>query len=134
MLNKVLNFPKKPFIAIIGGAKVSDKILVIQNLLKKVDKILIGGGMAYTFLKAQGYQIGNSLVEEDYIEIAKKFLIKSKDKIILPIDHAISNKFFNNKRKITKGIDIPKGYMGLDLGKKTIDLYQKILQEVKTII
>ncbi len=134
MLSQGLDAPKSPFVAIVGGAKVSDKIAVIENLLVKADKILIGGGMAYTFLAAQGYTIGSSLLEADYIDMAKKFLAEGANKIVLPIDHAISTGFADNERKCTEGIDVPEGYMGLDLGDKSIELYKKALEGAKTVV
>ncbi len=134
MLSKALENPARPFIAIIGGAKVSDKILVIENLLQKADKIIIAGGMGYTFQKARGYEVGSSMVENDYIDFAKKMLKKAKGKIILPIDHAISKSFADNKRKVTTGINIPKGFMGLDIGNKSIKMYQETLKGVKTVV
>ena len=134
MLSKALENPARPFIAIIGGAKVSDKILVIENLLQKADKIIIAGGMGYTFQKARGYEVGSSMVENDYIDFAKKMLKKAKGKIILPIDHAISKSFADNKRKVTAGINIPKGFMGLDIGNKSIKMYQETLKGVKTVV
>ena len=134
MLGKGLDDPKHEFIAIVGGAKVSDKISVIENLLDKADKILIGGGMAYTFHKAQGYEIGDSLLEEDFVELAKKYLAKSNGKILLPIDHAISKGYKDNERKISKDINVPKGFMGLDIGAKTIKLYEEVLEGAKTVV
>lgn len=134
MLGKGLDHPAHPFVAIVGGAKVSDKIAVIENLLKKADKILIGGGMAYTFLKAQGYEIGNSLLESDFIEMAKKFLAESNGKIILPVDHAISSGYSDDKRKCTEGINVPEDSMGLDLGDKSIKIYEDALQGAKTVV
>ena len=134
MLGKGLDKPLKPFVAIIGGAKVSDKIAVIENLLTKADKILIGGGMAYTFLKAQGHVVGNSLVEDDYIDLAKKFLAESNGKILLPIDHAIASTYADEDRKVTEGIDIPEGTMALDLGDKSIKMYQESLVGAKTVV
>ncbi|CAM9125357.1 phosphoglycerate kinase [Mycoplasma todarodis] len=134
MLSQGLDTPKAPFVAIVGGAKVSDKIAVIENLLVKADKILIGGGMAYTFLAAQGYAIGTSLLEADYIELAKKFLAEGGDKLVLPIDHAISTGFADNARQCTEGIEVPEGYMGLDLGDKSIELYKKALEGAKTVV
>ena len=134
MLSKGLDKPTSPFIAIVGGAKVSDKIAVIENLLKKADKVLIGGGMAYTFLKSQGHEIGNSLLEEDYINLAKELLSKSNGKIVLPVDHAISKEYKDNKREITDSIDVPSGFMGLDLGDKSIELYKKELEGAKTVV
>lgn len=134
MLSKGLDHPKKPFIAIVGGAKVSDKIAVIENLLQKADKILIGGGMAYTFLKAQGYEVGNSLLEKDYLDMAKKFLSEGKDKIVLPVDHAIASTYADEPRKITEGIGVPENYMGLDIGDKSIEVYKKVLDGAKTVV
>ncbi|CAM9103783.1 phosphoglycerate kinase [Mycoplasma marinum] len=134
MLSKGLDAPSHPFVAIVGGAKVSDKIAVIENLLVKADKILIGGGMAYTFLKAMGHEIGASLLEEDYIDLAKKFLDEGSDKILLPVDHAISEGFADNSRIVSEGIDVPAGYMGLDLGDKSIELYKEALKGAKTVV
>ena len=134
MLGKGLDHPAKPFIAIVGGAKVSDKISVIENLLKKADKILIGGGMAYTFLKAQGHEIGNSLLEADFIDLAKKYLSENGDKLVLPVDHAISSGYADNPRQVTEGIDVPAGTMGLDLGTKSIKLYEEALNGAKTVV
>ena len=134
MLGKGLDHPAKPFIAIVGGAKVSDKISVIENLLKKADKILIGGGMAYTFLKAQGHEIGNSLLETDFIDLAKKYLSENGDKLVLPVDHAISSGYADNPRQVTEGIDVPAGTMGLDLGTKSIKLYEEALNGAKTVV
>ncbi len=136
-LSKGLDKPLKPFVAIVGGAKVSDKIAVIENLLKKADKVLIGGGMSYTFLSAQGYKIGNSLVEKEFLPLAKELLKKAKGKIVLPIDHAISSKFADEKRIVTTGkdaINVPDGYMGLDLGPKSINLYAEALKGAKTVV
>ena len=134
MLGKGLDHPAHPFVAIVGGAKVSDKIAVIENLLQKADKILIGGGMAYTFLKAQGYEIGNSLLEEDFIDLAKKFLAEGGDKLVLPVDHAISSGYSDDPRKVTEGINVPEGFMGLDLGDKSIEIYKDALQGAKTVV
>ena len=134
MLGQGLDNPKHEFVAIIGGAKVSDKISVIENLLKKADKILIGGGMAYTFHKAEGYAIGDSLLEEDFVELAKKYLKEANGKIILPVDHAISSNYADNERKITKNIEVPEGFMGLDIGPKTIKLFEESLKGAKTVV
>ncbi len=134
MLSQGLDAPKSPFIAIIGGAKVSDKIAVIENLLVKADKILIGGGMAYTFIKAMGSNIGTSLVEDDFIEMAKGFLEKSEGKILLPVDHAFTNGYADNERQITEGVEIPEGMMALDIGPKTIQMYQDAIQGAKTVV
>ncbi len=127
--------PKRPLVAIIGGAKVSDKIGVIENLLAIADKVLIGGGMAYTFLKAQGLEIGKSLLEEDKIELAKEFLSRGKDKLILPIDHKVADNFaVDAKTKIVANDEIPADYMGLDIGPKTIELFKRELEGAKTVI
>ncbi|ATZ16458.1 phosphoglycerate kinase [Entomoplasma freundtii] len=133
MLAKGIQNPERPFIAILGGAKVSDKIGVIDNLLKKVDKILIGGGMAYTFLKAQGHNVGKSLVETDKLADAKAYLEKANGKIVLPIDSANAQEFADVKPEFS-GVDIPEGYMGLDIGPKTIELFQKELVGAKTVV
>lgn len=133
MLAKGIDNPERPFIAILGGAKVSDKIGVIDNLLKKVDKILIGGGMAYTFLKAQGHNVGKSLVETDKLADAKIYLEKAHGKIILPIDSANAQEFADVTPEFS-GVDIPDGYMGLDIGPKTIKLFQEELVGAKTVV
>ena len=135
MLNKAVYDAEKPVVAIIGGAKVSDKILVIENLLQTADKILIGGGMAYTFFKAQGLEIGNSLLEEDRLEVASQILEKGKGKIVLPVDHVIANDFANPTDVKTVDTDqTPEGYMGLDVGPKTLELFKKELDGAKTVI
>ena len=137
-LGKALENPERPFVAILGGAKVSDKIKVIENLMEKVDKILIGGGMAYTFLKAQGINIGNSICENEKIELAKGLLEKAKLKgveMVLPIDNKIATEFSNDVEVKEVMIDeIPEGYMGLDIGEKTIQKFAEILKTAKTII
>ncbi|KAJ3616196.1 hypothetical protein Zmor_012007 [Zophobas morio] len=132
MLSKGIDEPEHPFVAIIGGAKVSDKIGVIDNLLKKADKIIIGGGMAYTFFKAQGHAIGKSLVEEDKIELAKEYLEKSNGKIILPVDSACAPEF-KDVKAIFEGEDLPDNLMGLDIGPKSIELFQETLKGAKTV-
>lgn len=134
MLGNVVKNPTPPFVAIIGGAKVSDKIGIIENLLKKADKILVGGGMSYTFLKALNYKIGDSLVEPQFFDMAKKFIDEGKNKLILPLDFAISNEYKNNHRQTTSDVNIPDGFMGLDIGPKTIELYSNLLKGAKTII
>ncbi|WKX02352.1 phosphoglycerate kinase [Candidatus Mycoplasma mahonii] len=134
MLGKGLDIPQKPFIAIVGGAKVSDKIKMIKNLLKIADKILIGGGMCYTFQKALGHSIGDSLLEADYIDMAKSFLDKANGKIILPVDYAVASSYANESREIIDTIDIPNGKMSLDIGPKTIKLYEEALQGAKTVV
>ena len=134
MLSQGLDQPQSPFVAIVGGAKVSDKIKVIDNLLPKADKILIGGGMAYTFLKVQGYQVGNSLLENDFLDLAKQYLAKANGKIVLPVDNAIANQFADQPRQVTNDQNIPDGFLGLDIGPKTISLYEKTLQGAKTVV
>ena len=134
MLAKGLDQPQRPFVAIIGGAKVSDKIAVIENMIQKADKIIIGGGMAYTFFKAQGLAIGNSLVEEDKIPLAKSFLEKGKDKIILPIDNACAKEFKDVEPIFSQGGNIQDGYMGLDIGPKSIELFKEKLKGAKTVV
>lgn len=136
MISKAIKNPPKPAIAIIGGAKVSDKIKTIEHLIKNVDKVIIGGGMAFTFWKAQGLSIGNSLVEDDQIELAKEYLKKYQDKIVLPVDAALSPKF-DNVRPIYNtynSLEIPSGYMGLDIGPKSVQLFRKEILGAKTVI
>lgn len=137
-LGNVLSNPLSPFLAILGGSKVSDKILVIENLLNKVDSLIIGGAMAYTFLKSKGVNIGISRIEEDKIKLAKDLLEKATIKgvkILLPIDHIIATEFSENSiANVTNGIDIPDGYMGLDIGPKTIDLFRSEILKSKTIL
>lgn len=134
MLSAAIVNPKRPLVAVLGGAKVSDKIAVIENLLNIADKIIIGGGMAYTFAAAQGHTIGNSLFEAERLEMAKEFLAKAEGKLILPID-SVCNKEFSNEGDIQVfGEDIPDGYMGLDIGPKTVELFSKELQGAKTVI
>lgn len=133
-LGDVLDHPKHPFIAILGGAKVSDKIGVINNLLNKADKILIGGAMSYTFYAAKGMTTGTSLVEKDKISIAKEILEKAGDKIVLPVDIVCAQKFENDApSKVFEG-NIPDGWMGLDIGPKTIKLFESILKDAKTVV
>lgn len=130
----LIESPQKPFIAILGGAKVSTKIEIIENLLPKVDKILIGGGMIFTFFKAKGYNTGSSIVEEDKLNVAKEILDKGKDKIVLPVDVVAGDKFDNNaERKETSAESIPDGWMGLDIGPKTGETYAGMLMNAKTI-
>ena len=134
MLTKALNNPVRPFVSIIGGAKVSDKINIIKNMLMISDKVLIGGGMAYTFIKALGHEIGTSLLEEDKIDLAKSLLNEYKDKIVLPSNFAYSYKFENSQRQETQGVDIPKNAMGMDIGAATIQKFKEILKGTKTVI
>lgn len=131
--NAVAN-PVHPFVTILGGAKVSDKIGVITNLIPKADHIIIGGGMAYTFLKSQGHNIGKSLVEDDKVEFAKELLEKAGDKLVLPIDHVAATEFNNDAASEVVGQDIPDNEMGLDIGPKTIELFKKTLEGAKTVV
>ena len=137
-LNGTLENPEKPFVAILGGAKVSDKIGVIENLLDKVDEILIGGGMAYTFIKANGGEIGDSLCEEDKIEEAKNIMKKAKEskvKIVLPDDTRVTTEFSNDTPdKVVDSDKIPAGYQGLDIGPRTFKKFTDELQGSKTIL
>jgi 3-phosphoglycerate kinase len=130
-LGKVLHHPDKPFVAILGGAKVSDKILVIEQLAKKVDLILVGGGMAYTFLKAQGKPIGASKCEADRIDTAKKMLPSAR--VVLPVDHVIADKF-DAAARTRIADDVPEDWMGLDIGPKTTELFKSQLQNAKTVL
>ena len=135
MLSAAVYNPKRPFVAILGGAKVSDKIAVIENLLTIADKVLVGGGMAYTFLKAEGKEIGKSLLELDRIDMAKDFMARSQGKLILPVDHIVANAFAEDATtKIVDNDHIPADYMGLDIGPKTIELFKHELLGAKTVI
>ena len=136
-LGEAVSNPVRPFTAILGGSKVSDKIAVINQLLEKVDNLIIGGGMAYTFLKAQGYEIGTSLVEEEKVEYAKEMMEKAKAKgvkLLLPIDNAVADKFADVAPVITEDANIPEGFMGLDIGPKTIEEYVNTVNASKTIV
>lgn len=134
MLKQGLDHPKRPLISIVGGAKISDKIGIIDALLKKSDKVIICGGMAYTFYVALGHKVGTSLLEGDKVSLAKKYLDQYQDKVVLPIDVAIVKEFKDIKPIYTKGRDIPDDMMGLDIGPKSIALFEKILTNAKTII
>ncbi|MCF6466645.1 phosphoglycerate kinase [Clostridium sp. Cult2] len=138
VMGKALENPERPFIAILGGAKVSDKIGVIENLLNKVDSILIGGGMAYTFLKAQGYEIGNSILEEDKIDLANVLLKKAEEKnvkLLLPVDVVAAKEFKNDTEfKALKIDSIPKDMMGMDIGEETIKRFAKEIKDAKTVV
>jgi len=130
----ILNNPKDPFVIIMGGAKVADKIGVIDNLLPKCDKLLIGGGMAFTFLQAEGYEIGNSILDADSLEYCQKLLKEYPDKIVLPIDVACSTKYKDSDKRIEKDInEIDFHEMGLDIGEKTLNLFEKYLEGAKTV-
>jgi phosphoglycerate kinase len=136
-LGNTVDDPKRPFVAILGGAKVKDKIKVIDNLLNKVDALLIGGGMAYTFLKAQGKTIGTSKLDKDGFETAKAALDKAAKKkipMLLPVDHVVGDKFDANANTQVVGENIPDGWMGLDIGPKTIKLFEDKLKDAKTIV
>ncbi|QGM29307.1 phosphoglycerate kinase [Bacillus sp. N3536] len=138
VLGKALTTPERPFTAIIGGAKVKDKIGVIDHLLDKVDNILIGGGLSYTFTKAQGHEIGTSLLEEDKIDLAKSFLEKAKEKGVnfyLPIDVVVADEFSKDANTKVVPIDqIPSDWMGLDIGPETVKLYDQVIKDSKLII
>ncbi|MGO2268504.1 MAG: phosphoglycerate kinase [Lactococcus cremoris] len=134
-IQEAVEAPERPFVAILGGSKVSDKIGVIENLLLKADKVIIGGGMAYTFLKAQGYEIGTSLVEDDKLDLAKELLEKAAGKLILPLDHKVANAFAGyTEVKETADQNIPAGFMGLDVASKTIADYNTQLEGAKTVV
>ena len=138
-LGKALSHPQKPFVAILGGAKVSDKIGVIKNLMGKVDTFIIGGGMAYTFLKAQGHEIGKSLLEADKIELANETLAQAKAhnaKFLLPVDHVVADKMEAGARiqNIGEGQPIPAEMMALDIGPKTIELFSDEISDARTIV
>lgn len=136
-LGDAVESPERPFVAILGGAKVSDKINVINNLLEKVDTLIIGGGMAYTFLKAQGYTVGSSLVEEDKVDYAREMLEKATAKgvkLLLPVDHRVSKEFKDVEAVITADENIQDGFMGLDIGPKTEAIYAAAVKEAKTVI
>ena len=138
IIGEVLKNPKKPLVALLGGAKVSDKINVIDNLLNIADKIIIGGGMAFTFVAAQGYEVGKSILEKDKINLAKELMEKAEEKnvdLVLPVDYKVAEEFRNDTEWKTVSFDnIPIDYMGLDIGEKTIKLFSKLLQEAETVI
>ena len=137
-LGGALENPKHPFVAILGGAKVSDKIGVIENLLDKVDTLIIGGGMAYTFYKAQGHHIGTSICEEDKLDLAKSILEKAQEKgvkLLLPVDNHVSSEYSNNgEDKMVDSTEIPDGFMGLDIGPKTIEKFEEAVKDAKTVV
>ena len=134
-IKEAVETPERPFVAILGGSKVSDKIGVIENLLEKADKVLIGGGMTYTFYKAQGIEIGNSLVEEDKLDVAKALLEKSNGKLILPVDSKEANAFADyTEVKDTEGEAVDPGFLGLDIGPKSIAEFDKALTGAKTVV
>ena len=136
-LGNAVNHPVRPFVAILGGAKVSDKLAVVNNLLDKVDTLIIGGGMAYTFLKAQGHEVGNSLCELDQLEYAKQMIEKAKAngrKLLLPVDNVAADKFDAAAATQVVGNDIPAGWMALDIGPQTIAAYAAAIQGAKTVV
>lgn len=135
--SKVLTDPSKPLVAILGGAKVSDKLTVIDSLLDRCDALLVGGGMAYTFLKALGHTVGNSLVEEDRIAMCEAALAKAKSKgveLLLPVDHVVADRFAADATTSVTAIDIPDGVMALDIGPKTQELYSDRILSAKTVV
>ncbi|QXM05689.1 phosphoglycerate kinase [Crassaminicella indica] len=138
IMGKALMNPERPFVAILGGAKVSDKIGVINNLLEKVDTLIIGGGMAYTFLKAKGLEIGKSLLEEDKIELAKELMKKAEDKginLLLPVDVVVAKEFkADAEHETVKVENISADVMGLDTGKESIELFSKVIKNAKTVV
>lgn len=137
-LGESLEKPERPFVAILGGSKVSDKIGVIDSLLERVDVLLIGGGMAYTFFKAQGYNVGNSLCEEDKCDLALELMQKAEEKnvkLMLPVDNKIAQEFKNDTEiRTVKSTHIPEGWEGLDIGEETVKLYSEELKKAKTIV
>ena len=138
IMGKALSDPERPFIAILGGAKVSGKIDVMTNLLDKVDTLVVGGGMSYTFLKARGYSIGNSLLEEDKLDVAREVEKKAKEKgvkLLLPVDNVIADAFSADaNRKVVDAGNIPDGWEGLDIGPKTVELFANEIKSAKTVI
>lgn len=134
-IGNAVDNPERPLVAILGGAKVSDKIGVIENLLEKADKVLVGGAMMFTFLKAQGKNIGKSLVEEDKLDLAKSLLEKANGKLILPIDTVVAKEFSNDAAYKTVSVDeIPEDEMGLDVGEKTVELFNSYIKDAKTVV
>jgi phosphoglycerate kinase len=138
VMGKALSNPERPFVAILGGAKVSDKIAVIENLIDKVDTLIVGGGMAYTFFKAKGYSIGTSICEDDKVELAKNLLDKAASKgvkLLLPVDNVVGKEFSNDtERKTVDSDKIPDGWMGMDIGPKTVAAYSNEIKNAKTVV
>lgn len=138
VMGKALSNPERPFVAILGGAKVSDKIAVIENLIDKVDTLIVGGGMAYTFFKAKGYSIGTSICEDDKVELAKSLLDKAASKgvkLLLPVDNVLGLEFKNDtERKVVNSDSIPDGWMGMDIGPKTVEAYASEIKNAKTVV
>ena len=137
-LGSSLEKPVRPFVAILGGAKVSDKIGVIENLIEKVDTLIIGGGMAYTFYKAQGHHIGTSICEEDKLDLATSLLKKAEEKgvkLLLPVDNHVSSEYSNDgEDRFVESTEIPDGFMGLDIGPKTIENFKNAIKNAKTVL
>ncbi len=135
ILDTLLSHPKSPYLAVMGGAKVSDKILVIESLLKKVDKLLIGGAMTYTFLKAQGHSVGQSKVEAEKLDVARHVLQLAGAKLVLPVDHLVASKpEAGAETKVVQGPTIPDGWFGMDIGPRTIELYSGIIKDARTVV
>ena len=136
-LGNAVENPVRPFVAILGGAKVSDKLAVVNNLLDKVDTLIIGGGMAYTFLKAQGHDVGASLCEPDQLDYAREMIAKAAangKKLLLPVDNVAADKFAADAATQVVGDDIPAGWMALDIGPKTVELYSDAIRQAKTVV
>ncbi len=137
-LGNAVNNPVRPLVAVLGGSKVSSKISVINNLLEKVDTLIIGGGMAYTFMKAMGEEVGDSLLEEDYLDYAKEMMAKAEEKgvkLLIPVDTVVAKAFDNDAESKTVGRGgIEAGWQGLDIGEKTIELYKEALKDAKTVV
>ncbi len=134
-LSSAVEDPKRPFVAILGGAKISDKIGVIKNLLNKADKVLIGGGMANTFFAAQGYEMADSLVQAEAIDTAKEILAAGSEKLVLPVDMVIANAFDNDaEKKCVDAGNVPAGWRVLDIGPKTVELYSKLVSDAATVV
>lgn len=138
VMGKALDDPKRPFVAILGGAKVSDKIAVIKNLIEKVDTLIVGGGMAYTFMKAQGHHIGNSLLEEDKIDLANELMAAAKAKgikFLLPVDNRVGDKYDPDcEKQVVDSDEIPNGWMGLDIGPVTEKLFADAIADAGTVV
>ncbi len=134
-LGNAVNAPVRPLVAILGGSKVSSKISVIENLLDKVDKLIIGGGMAYTFMKAKGQEVGDSLLEADFVDYAKDMMAKAGDKLVLPVDTVVAKDFDNDaESKVVPEGGIEAGWQGLDIGPKSVELFTEVLKDAKTVV
>src|SRR5271155_2608312 len=136
-LGKAISNPERPFVSVLGGAKVSDKIEVVQNLMKVADAMLIGGAMAYTFLKSQGLPIGKSLVENDKLDLARDLLAEARQRqfqLVLPVDHVLAESFDSTMTRVTDIAQTPEGWMGLDIGPKTIELFSREISAARTIV